>query len=196
MLGAESAGDITVLLRRWRAGDLSARDSLMELAYDQLHALARRYLGGERPGHTLQATELVNEAFLRLAGSNPELKDRIHFFAVAANVTRRILVDHARGRSRNKRGGGAIPVRLDEAMAITEESFSQMVEIDAALDRLKTLDERKARIVELIFFGGLTKEEAAIALDVSVSTLFRELKFAKAWLAKELTSIPVAKDLQ
>ena len=158
----------------------------MELAYDQLHALARRYLNGERRGHTLQATELVNEAFMRLAGSAPDLKDRIHFFAVAANVTRRVLVDHARGRSRAKRGNGLDPVSFEEAMAVTEESFAQMIEIDQALDRLSAIDERKARIVELVFFGGLTKEEAAAAMDLSVSTLFRELKFAKAWLAKEL----------
>lgn len=158
----------------------------MELAYEQLHTLARRFLGTERQGHTLQPTELVNEAFLRLAGSNPSLKDRIHFFAVAANVTRRVLVDHARARNRNKRGGGAVAVVLDETMAVTEESFSRMVEIDAALDRLTAIDERKARLVELVFFGGLTKDETAEATGLSPATVFRELKFAKAWLAKEL----------
>jgi RNA polymerase sigma factor (TIGR02999 family) len=181
-----SPGDFTVLLHRWRDGDESARDTLMELAYEQLHTLARRFLGSERQGHTLQPTELVNEAFLRLAGSNPSLKDRIHFFAVAANVTRRVLVDHARARNRDKRGGGAVPVALDETMAITEESFSRMVEIDAALDRLTAIDERKARLVELVFFGGLTKDETAEATGLSPATVFRELKFAKAWLAKEL----------
>jgi RNA polymerase sigma factor (TIGR02999 family) len=185
---ARDPGDITLLLRRWREGDDAARDQLMELAYDQLHSLARRYLGGERQGHTIQATELVNEAFLRLAKSNPSLNDRIHFFAVAANVTRRILVDHARSKRRNRRGGGAVMVPFDEAMLVTEESFSQMVEIDAALDKLAALDERKARIVELVFFGGLSKEEAAVAMGLSPSTLFRDLKFAKAWLAKELES--------
>ncbi len=179
-------GDITVLLRRWRDGDDTARNQLMELAYEQLHSLARRYLGGERQGHTIQATELVNEAFLRLAKSNPSLNDRIHFFAVAANVTRRILVDHARAKRRDRRGGGAAVVPFDEAMLVSEESFSQMVEIDAALNKLAGLDERKARIVELVFFGGLTKEEAAVAMELSPSTLFRDLKFAKAWLAKEL----------
>jgi RNA polymerase sigma factor (TIGR02999 family) len=134
----------------------------------------------------LQPTELVNEAFLRLAGSNPSLKDRIHFFAVAANVTRRVLVDHARARRRGKRGGGAIPVILDETMAVTDDNFARMVEIDEALDRLAALDERKARLVELVFFGGLTKEETAEATGLSPATVFRELKFAKAWLAKEL----------
>jgi RNA polymerase sigma factor (TIGR02999 family) len=181
-----SPGDFTVLLHRWRDGDESARDTLMELAYEQLHALARRFLGSERQGHTLQPTELVNEAFLRLAGSNPSLKDRIHFFAVAANVTRRVLVDHARARRRGKRGGGAIPVLLDETMAVTDDNFTRMVEIDEALDRLAALDERKARLVELVFFGGLTKEETAEATGLSPATVFRELKFAKAWLAKEL----------
>lgn len=181
-----SPGDFTVLLHRWRDGDESARDTLMELAYEQLHALARRFLGSERQGHTLQPTELVNEAFLRLAGSNPSLKDRIHFFAVAANVTRRVLVDHARARRRGKRGGGAIPVLLDETMAVTDDNFARMVEIDEALDRLAALDERKARLVELVFFGGLTKEETAEATGLSPATVFRELKFAKAWLAKEL----------
>jgi RNA polymerase sigma factor (TIGR02999 family) len=181
-----SPGDFTVLLHRWRDGDESARDTLMELAYEQLHALARRFLGSERQGHTLQPTELVNEAFLRLAGSNPSLKDRIHFFAVAANVTRRVLVDHARARRRGKRGGGAIPVILDETMAVTDDNFARMVEIDEALDRLAALDERKARLVELVFFGGLTKEETAEATGLSPATVFRELKFAKAWLAKEL----------
>ncbi|MCW5962959.1 MAG: sigma-70 family RNA polymerase sigma factor [Bryobacterales bacterium] len=179
-------GDITVLLHRWRDGDEGARDQLMELAYEQLHSLARRFLGGERKGHTIQPTELVNEAFLRLARSNPSLNDRIHFFAVAANVTRRVLVDHARAKRRERRGGGWAPVSFEESMAVTEESFSRMVEIDAALDKLAAIDERKARIVELIFFGGMTKEEAAMAMGLSPSTLFRDLKFAKAWLAKEL----------
>lgn len=158
----------------------------MELAYTQLHSLARRFLGGERKGHTIQPTELVNEAFLRLARSNPSLNDRIHFFAVAANVTRRVLVDHARAKRRERRGGGWSPVSFDDTMAVTEESFSRMVEIDAALDKLMAIDERKARIVELIFFGGMTKDEAAVAMGLSPSTLFRDLKFAKAWLAKEL----------
>lgn len=182
----KSPGDITVLLHRWREGDTGARDQVMALAYDTLHMLARRFLSSERRGHTIQPTELVNEAFLRLARSNPTLNDRVHFFAVAANITRRILVDHARARQRERRGGGMASVPFEDDMVVTEESFSRMVEIDAALDKLASIDFRKARIVELVFFGGMTKDEAAVAMGVSPSTLFRDLKFAKVWLSKEL----------
>lgn len=189
-------GDITILLRRWQDGDEAARDQLIELAYEQLHSLARRFLRGERQGHTIQPTELVNEAFMRLARSNPSLNDRIHFFAVAANITRRILVDHARAKRRERRGGGVAIVPFEDAIQATEESFSQVVEMDAALDKLAAIDPRKARIVELVFFGGLTKEEAAVAMDLSPSTLFRDLKFAKAWLAKELSVRQVSEEKQ
>lgn len=181
-------GDITVLLHRWREGDESARDEVIALAYDQLHSLARRFLSGERRDHTIQPTELVNEAFLRLARSNPSLNDRVHFFAVAANITRRILVDYARSKARSRRGGGAVAVPFEETMAISKDSVAQVLEIDTALDKLAAVDHRKARIIELVFFGGMSVDEAALVMGVSPSTLFRDLKFAKAWLAKELTS--------
>lgn len=177
---------VTRLLQLWRDGDERARDELVELVYPELHGLARRYLAGEPPGHTLPATALVNEAFVRLAGSEVEWTNRVHFFAVAASVMRRALVDHARAKRREKRGGRAVRVTFDESMAKTPARGVDVLAVDEALDKLAEVDVRKGRVTELHFFGGLTYEEIAHALDISPSTVKRELRFARAWLASEL----------
>jgi RNA polymerase sigma factor (TIGR02999 family) len=145
----------------------------------------------ERPGHTLRATALVHEAYVRLAGSEAaEYQDRIQFYAVAAKVMRHILVDHARSHARQKRGGGAEKVSLDEAIMVGEQGSLDLIELDQAMERLAANDPRKSQIVELLFFGGLTYEESAAALKISPATLHRELKLAKAWLHRELTQTP------
>jgi RNA polymerase sigma factor (TIGR02999 family) len=141
----------------------------------------------ETPGHTLRATALVHEAYLRLAGAETDWQDRVQFYAVAARMMRRILVDHARARSRHKRGAGAEKVSLDEAIMVGEESSLDLVDLDEALHKLAELDPRKSQLVELLFFGGLTTEESAAALNISPATLHRELKLAKAWLHRALT---------
>jgi RNA polymerase sigma factor (TIGR02999 family) len=141
----------------------------------------------ETPGHTLRATALVHEAYLRLAGAETDWQDRVQFYAVAARMMRRILVDHARARSRQKRGSGAEKVSLDEAIMVGEENSLDLVDLDEALQRLAELDARKSQIVELLFFGGMTVEESAAALSISPATLHRELKLAKAWLHRALT---------
>lgn len=178
---------VTQLLREAGKGNQQAVDELIPLVYDQLRHLAARCLVAERPGHTLRATALVHEAYLRLAGSETDWKDRIQFYAVAARTMRRILVDHARARGRHKRGGGAEQVSLDEAILVGDENALDLVDLDTALSSLAEIDERKSRIIELLFFGGLTTEECAAALDISLATLHRELKLAKAWLYRALT---------
>jgi RNA polymerase sigma factor (TIGR02999 family) len=178
---------VTQLLREVGKGNQQAVDELIPLVYDQLRHLAARCLVAERPGHTLRATALVHEAYLRLAGAETDWKDRIQFYAVAARTMRRILVDHARARGRHKRGGGAEQVSLDEAILVGEENALDLVDLDTALSSLAEIDARKSRIIELLFFGGLTTEECAMALDISLATLHRELKLAKAWLYRALT---------
>jgi RNA polymerase sigma factor (TIGR02999 family) len=178
--------EVSRLLLDWRRGDRDAFERLLPLVYDELHALARRQMHGERPDHTLQPTALIHEAYLRLCGSDVAWEGRVHFLAIAAQTMRRILVDHARGRSRAKRGGGAVPVTLDDALAVGLERPDDLVALDEALQRLSALDERKARAVELHYFGGLTYDETAAALDVSAATVDRELRMAKAWLYREL----------
>jgi RNA polymerase sigma factor (TIGR02999 family) len=177
---------VTQLLQRWRRGDRDALDQLLPLIYDELHALARRHMGGERPDHTLQTTALIHEAYLRLCGADVTWEGRAHFLAVAAQTMHRVLVDHARGRARAKRGGGDVPVTLDDALAVSSERPDELLALDEALARLSTLDERKARAVELHYFGGLTYDETAAALEVSAATVDRELRLAKAWLYREL----------
>jgi RNA polymerase sigma factor (TIGR02999 family) len=179
-------GDVSRLLLAWKAGEKAALDELMPLVYDELHALADRHLRGEHPGHTLQTTALIHEAYIRLIGADVHWEGRVHFFAVAARLMRRILVDHARTRRRAKRGGGATPASLDEELAITPEPPGDILALDDALERLFVLDERKARAVELHYFGGLTYDETAAALGVSAATIDRELRLAKAWLYREL----------
>jgi RNA polymerase sigma factor (TIGR02999 family) len=181
-----SRREVTGLLHRWREGDAAALDQLIPLVYDELHRLARRYLRGERPGHTLQTTALVHEACLRLIGPSPaDWSGRAHFFAVAARVMRRLLVDHARARRGPRRGGRAGCVALDEAAAFAQPA-EDLVELDEALRRLAELDPRKSRIVELRYFGGLSVEETADALGVSAITVKREWPRIKAWLLREL----------
>lgn len=178
--------EVTALLRAWRTGDDGALERLIPLVYDELHEIARRTMRGERADHTLQATALVHEAYARLIDSAVTWQDRSHFFAVAARQMRRILVDHAKARGRVKRGRGADRITLDESVAVAPEPPADLLALDEALERLAALDERKARVIELHFFGGLTQEEAAEALGVSAATVERDLRFAKAWLYREM----------
>lgn len=181
-----SPESITALLRAWRGGQNDALDRLIPLIYEELQRLAGRAMRDERPDHTLQTTALIHEAYLRLLGSKVEWADRVHFYAVAAQTMRRVLVDHARARARDKRGGGAVRVPLEENLAGVSPS-ADIVALDEALERLSALDSRKARAIELHYFGGLTYDEAAHVLGVSPATVDRELRLAKAWLYRELT---------
>jgi RNA polymerase sigma factor (TIGR02999 family) len=180
------SGDVTRLLLRWRQGDDGALEALVPLVYDELRRLAARYLGAERSDHTLQPTALVHEAYARLVSAKVEWNDRVHFFAVAAGLMRRILVDHAKTRRRVKRGGGAARVSLDEVALVTSEPSVELLALDRALTRMAAFDERKSKVVELHFFGGLTYDETAAALGVSQSTVLRELRLARAWLHREM----------
>jgi RNA polymerase sigma factor (TIGR02999 family) len=177
---------ITQLLQQSRGGNKEAFDQLVPLVYDQLHKMAARAFSGESPGHTLRATALLNEAYLKLVEADVVWTDRVHFFAVAARVMRRILVDHARGQSREKRGGDVDKISLEQGADVGSQAPAQLLDLDRALERLAERDRRKSEIVELLFFGGLTYNEAAAALGISPATLHRELKMAKAWLYKEL----------
>jgi RNA polymerase sigma-70 factor, ECF subfamily len=179
--------DVTRLLQQWRAGNHEALDQLMPIVYDELRRLAGRCLQSERSGHTLRATALVNEAYIRLIDADIGWQDRAHFFAVAARVVRRILVEYARTHGRQKRGGGEELVPLDEAVIVGPEASSTVLELDEALQRLTVLDQRKSEIVQLLFFGGLTYDETAAALNISPATVHRELTLAKAWLNREMT---------
>jgi RNA polymerase sigma factor (TIGR02999 family) len=181
---------VTRLLQQWNAGDKAALDELMPVVYDQLHRLAAKCLRSERPDHTLRATALVNEAYLRLVNADVEWQGRVHFFAIAARMLRRILVDHAKANQREKRGGGAEKVELDEAVIVGPNSGAGIVELDLALQRLAEHDARKSEIIELLCFGGLTYDEAAAALNISPATVHRELKLAKAFLHHELMRGP------
>lgn len=178
--------EISRLLLASKGGDETALARLMPLVYDQLHVLARKRLQGERTGHTLQTTALIHEAYLRLVGADVGWEGRVHFFAVAAQTMRRILVDHARSRGRDKRGGGVAPVTLEDVAIVAAEPSDDLVALDEALERLSALDPRKARIVELHYFGGLTYDETATAIGASAATIDRELRMAKAWLYREL----------
>ncbi|HKR58589.1 MAG TPA: sigma-70 family RNA polymerase sigma factor [Pyrinomonadaceae bacterium] len=179
--------EITGLLEAWGGGDKSALDRLMVLVYDELRRLAHRYMSHERPGHTLQTTALVNEAYLRLVNwKEVRWENRAHFFAVSAQMMRRILVDFARDRQYLKRGGGALRVSLGEATALTECRSSDLVALDEALTALSEVDQRKALVVEMRFFGGLSVKEVAAVLKVSEETVMRDLRLAKVWLLREL----------
>ena len=176
--------NVSQLLHEWRGGDRGALDRLIPLVYAELHRMAEQCFQGERAGHTLQPTALVNEAYLRLLGSAVAWKDRAHFFAVAATTMRRVLVDHARARGRLKRD--ARPVSLEESLLVAPDRADDLLVVDDALDRLAARDGRAAKVVELHYFGGLTYEETAEALDVSAATVDRDLRFARAWLHREL----------
>ena len=178
-------GNVTKLLREWESGSQEALNNLMAVVYEELRALARRHMRNESPGHTLRATAMVNEVYLRLVGSDAIFADRVHFFAVSARMLRRILVDHARASRRDKRGGDAVHFSLDESLD-SVCSPEQFLELNLALDRLSSFDERKATLIEYLFFGGMTRDEAAAALHISPATVDREVKMGKAWLQKEL----------
>jgi RNA polymerase sigma factor (TIGR02999 family) len=180
-------GDVTQLLQQWRAGSPEALDELIPYIYGELHQLARNVLGQERPGHTLQPTALVNEVYLRLAGKSiPDLPSRHHFYRVAARLMRQILVDHARRHLTKKRGEGARPIALDGEFTYCVSSAAEFTALDQALERLAQIDERKARIVELRFFTGLTAEETAEMMGLSTITVYRDLSFATAFLGEQL----------
>lgn len=176
----------TALLKSWRGGDRGALDQLMPLVYDELAGIARGALSAERRDHTLQTRALVHEAYLRLVDADVTVADRAHFFALAARTMRRVLTDHSRARQRDKRGGDQIRVPLTDLPTPQPEAAIDLLELDAALTRLEALDERRARVVELHFYGGLNYEETAEALDVSRATVDRDLRLAKAWLRREL----------
>jgi RNA polymerase sigma factor (TIGR02999 family) len=178
---------VTKLLKDWSAGDQSAPDKLMPLVYEELRRLAHRYMRREKPGHTLQTSALVHEAYVRLVDQGEiEWESRSHFFGIAARLMRQILVDQARRRNFAKRGGGAIRVSLNQASAVALEQSSSVVALDDALKNLESIDPRKSRIVELRFFGGMSIEETAAALRVSPGTVMREWTFIRAWLRKEM----------
>ena len=180
--------DVTRLLDSLRAGDRDALDVLFPLVYDELRRLARRQLVRERPGHTLDSVALVNEAYLKLVDQDGlHLHNRAHFFSVSARAMRAILVDHARARNAAKRGGGGVAVPLDEVAELLSDQQAEHVEIlDEALSRLAGVNEEAARVVECLYFGGLTLEETTMALDLSVATVRRRWGFAKAWLGRTL----------
>jgi RNA polymerase sigma-70 factor (ECF subfamily) len=180
--------ELTQLLLDWSKGDPAALDKLTPLIYRELRRLARQYLAKERVGHTLQTTDLVHEAYLRLVDQRRvHWQNRSQFFGVAAQLMRRILVDHARRHRRTKRGGGATMLSLDEAAVVSRQSAVDLLALDEALNRLAEMDQRKARIVELRFFGGLEIKETAAYLKISGITVMREWKMAKAWLHRELS---------
>lgn len=180
---------VTQLLLKWSKGDKSASEELIPLVYDELRRVAQNYLSRERPDHTLQATALVHEAYLRLVDqTNVDWQDRAHFFALASQMMRHILVDYARRHRAEKRGGLAQRLTLAEAVSFPAQDEFDLVALDEALIKLAKLDPEQSRIVEMRFFGGLTIEETATALDVSVATVNREWRIAKAWLLRELSS--------
>jgi RNA polymerase sigma-70 factor (ECF subfamily) len=186
-MSAQPDRDVTALLMAWRTGDEEALSHLTTLVYDELHRLAERYMRGERAGHSLQTTELVNEAYIKLVDSSRvRWQNRVHFFAVAAQLMRRILVDFARRRQYQKRGGDWQKVTLAEGLDVATNVNTDLVAVDQALQELAALDPRKARVVELRFFGGLSLEETAEALNVSPDTVGRDWRAAKAWLTREL----------
>lgn len=174
--------DVTQLLGAWRGGNKDALNQLTPLVYDELRRLARRYMSRERAGHTMQATEVVNQAFVKMINVDVCWQDRAHFFAVAARMMRRILVDHAKARKRVKRGGAETTLHIDSSMQIGVSEDLDLLALDEALGRLQQLDPRKADVVELHFFGGLTYDEVAETLGISPATVHRELRMGRAWL--------------
>lgn len=180
--------DVTRLLLRWREGSKEALERLLPIVYAELRKMAQNYMRRETPGHTLQATELVHESYMRLIGSEGlEFQNRAHFFAIAARAMRQVLVEHARSKGAAKRGGGGKPLPLDEGLQIAAGSSDVVIALDEALKELAAFDERKSRIVEMRYFGGLTTDEIGAVLDVSGATIRRDLKFAHAWLKREVS---------
>jgi RNA polymerase sigma factor (TIGR02999 family) len=182
------AHDVTQLLIAWSDGDQAARDQLMAVVYEELHRVARRYMRRESPGHTLQTSALVNEAFLRLVDQrHVQWQNRAHFFGIAAEMMRRILVDYARSRSRAKRGGGARALSLDEGLIVSDERNAEVIAVHEALEEMAKFDARKAKVVEFRFFGGLSIDETAEVLGVSTATVRSDWTTAKAWLRREMS---------
>jgi RNA polymerase sigma factor (TIGR02999 family) len=179
--------EVTQLLAKLSHGDRTALDELLPLVYDELRRLADRYLRRERSDHTLQATALVNEAYLRLVDQNVPWQNRAHFFGVAAEMMRRILVDHARSHQAQKRGSGGVKLSLDEALNMSDERATDLISLDDALTALAEFDPQKSRIVELRFFAGLSIEETAKVLDIGTATVIRQWRMAKAWLYHEVS---------
>jgi len=185
-MNTASGHDVTGWLRAWSQGDETALEKLTPLVYVELHQRARRLMGRERAGHSLQPTALIHEAYLRLVGASPvEWSDRSHFYALAARLMRQILVDHARSRGRQKRGGDALPIAFDETVVGPRET-PDLVRLDDALHALAETDERKSRVIELRFFGGFSVDEVADVLAVSPQTVLRDWRLAKAWLQREM----------
>jgi len=181
------ANPVTALLKAWGSGDEAALNDLVPLVESELRRLARGYMGRERAGHTLQTTALVNEAYLRLVDAQDvRWNDRAHFFGIAARLMRRVLVDHARQRAFQKRGGAAQAVSFDDAMLVSRAPDIELLDLDRALQALAVVDDRKARVVEMRYFGGMTVEETADALAVSTETVKRDWRLAKLWLLDEL----------
>jgi RNA polymerase sigma factor (TIGR02999 family) len=181
---------VTELLAQWSHGENAALAELTPLVYEELRRLAHHYMEGQRPGHTLQTTALVNEAYLRLADqTNPNWQSRAHFFAVAARAMRQILVSYARSQRAQKRGAGAVRIELDEAAIISPEQSKEIVDLHEALERLDALDSRKAQVVELKFFGGLNYDEIGEVLKVARVTVRRDWEFARLWLYTELQNV-------
>ncbi len=186
-----SGSQVTQLLKAWSEGEPTALDKVMSAVYQELHRMARRYMAQERPGHTLQPTALVHEAYVRLIDAEQvAFEGRAQFFALCAQVMRRILVDWARSRQAQKRGGDVTPLELDEALAVGEDRGRDLVALDDALKVLSEQDQRKGQVVELRFFGGLSVEETAEVLQISPETVMRDWKFAKSWLRRELGKSP------
>src|SRR3954463_11398060 len=182
-----SRSDITELLIDWNNGDASALERLLPLVERELHRLAHSYMRRENPDHTLQTTALINETYLRLVDQRKvQWQNRAHFFGIAAQIMRRVLTNYARDQNRQKRGGKVIHISLTDAELMTEEKDREIIALNDALNRLEAIDERKARVVELRFFGGLTVEEVAEVLKVSTVTVLRDWAFAKAWLSREM----------
>jgi RNA polymerase sigma-70 factor, ECF subfamily len=184
-MGADD-GEVTLLLRAMKSGDNSAADKLLPLVYNELHRLARSYMQRERQDHTLQPTALINEAYLRLSRDNVDWQSRQHFIAVAANVMRRVLVDHARAHNAEMRGGERQRVELDEGLAVSLERSDEVVLLHEALNRLEKLDPRQAKVVELRYFAGLSIDEIAAVLNMSSRSVKRDWALARLWLFKEV----------
>ena len=188
-MGSTSSHEVTQMLVAWGNGDQSALEKLMPLVYDELHRLAHRYMAHERPEHTLQTSALVNEAYFKLIDQRSvQWQNRAQFFGIAATSMRRILVTHARSRSRGKRGGGAPQISLDENALLSAERAAEMVALDDALRHLAAIDQRKSQVVELRYFAGLSIDETAEALKVSPGTVMRDWTLAKAWLRREIVN--------
>jgi RNA polymerase sigma-70 factor, ECF subfamily len=183
----QGKSDVTILLKQWKSGDASALEQVTPLVYEELRRLAASYLRREREGHTLQPTALLNEAYMRLVAVEQDFSSRAHFFGVAAHLMRLILVDHARSKRRQKRGGGEAAVPLEESMAVAQSRPETLLALDEGLRQLAAFDERKAKVIEMRFFGGMNLEETAEALDISQATVGREQRMAEAWLNRYLS---------